>query len=214
VLDVDSTLSGVEGIDSLASHRSEAVRARVAEITGRAMRGEVPLADVYAERLAAVMPTRAEVIELGREYVERMESGAPESLAKLADAGVRIVLVSAGIRDAILPLARTVGIPDSDVHAVAVYFTERGDYAGFDTASPLAQNAGKATVVRGLGLPRPILAVGDGVTDAELRTIDPPAVDAFAAYTGVVERASVVSVADYEINSFEQLLVLMKGSLG
>ena len=212
MLDVDSTLSGVEGIDRLAALRSEAVRAHVAEITDRVMRGEVALAEVYAERLAAVRPTRAEVNELGREYIARMEPGAPESLASLADAGVKIVLVSAGIRDAILPLARSVGISDSDVHAVPVYFTDNGDYAGFDTASPLTQNGGKATIVSDLGLARPILAVGDGVTDAELRTIDPPAVDAFAAYIGVVERAPVVSVADYRVNSFEQLLALMLGT--
>jgi len=211
VLDVDSTLSGVEGIDSLAGLRSEAVRARVAEITDSAMRGLVPLADVYTERLAAVMPTRAEIHGLGREYVERMEAGAAETLARLGQMGVRIVLVSAGIRNAILPLAKVLGIPDSDVHAVRVDFTDSGDYDGFDATSPLAQNGGKPIVVRGLRLPGPILAVGDGVTDAELRTINPPAVDAFAAYTGVVERPNVVSVADYRVTSFEELLSLMLG---
>lgn len=211
MLDVDSTLSGVEGIDSLAALRSEAVRARVAEITDSAMRGLVPLADVYTERLAAVMPTRAEILGLGQEYVERMESGASETLARLAQMGVRIVLVSAGIRDAILPLAKMLGISESDVHAVRVDFTDSGDYDGFDATSPLAQNGGKPIVVRGLRLPRPILAVGDGVTDAELRTINPPAVDAFAAYTGVVERPTVVSVADYRVTSFEELLSLMLG---
>jgi phosphoserine phosphatase len=156
-----------------------------------------------------VMPTRAEVNELGLEYIERMEAGATEALARLADAGVRIVLVSAGVRDAILPLARTLAIPDSDVHAVDIYFTESGSYAGFDKESPLTKNGGKPKVVRGLGLPRPILAVGDGVTDAELKTLAPPAVDAFAAYTGVADRAPVVSVADYAINSFEKLLALI-----
>lgn len=211
VLDVDSTLSAIEGIDWLASLRSESVRRRVAEITERAMSGEVALGSIYAERLATVMPTREEIGRLGSEYVERVEEGAPESLAKLTNMGVRVVLVSAGIREAILPLARTVGVPDSDVHAVRVYFTESGNYAGFNAESPLTQNGGKATVVRGLGLARPILAVGDGMTDAELRTLEPPAVDAFAAYTGVVERAPVVRVADYTIRSFEQLMALIRG---
>ena len=212
MLDVDSTLSGVEGIDSLAALRSEAVRARVAEITDRAMRGDIPLADVYADRLMAVRPTRSEVSELGREYVVRMESGASETLAKLANSGVKIVLVSAGIHDAIIPLARSVGVADSDVHAVPVYFTDDGDYERFDTASPLTHNGGKAVVVRKLHLPRPILAVGDGMTDAELTTLDPRTVDAFAAYTGVVERAQVVSVADYAVNDFKQLLALILGN--
>jgi phosphoserine phosphatase len=214
VLDVDSTLAAIEGIDWLAALRSEPVRDRVAGITESAMRGEVALGSVYGERLAVVMPTREEVGRLGREYVERMEEGAPEALAELTNVGVRVVLVSAGIREAILPLARTVGVPDSDVHAVRVYFTESGNYAGFNAGSPLAQNGGKATVVRGLGLTRPILAVGDGMTDAELRTLEPPAVDAFAVYTGVVERAPVVRVADYTIRSFEELPALMRSARG
>jgi Phosphoserine phosphatase len=214
VLDVDSTLSAIEGIDWLASLRSESVRRRVAEITERAMSGEVALGSIYAERLAAVMPTREEIGRLGSEYVERMEESTRESLAELTNIGVKVVLVSAGIREAILPLASVLGVPSSDVHAVRVYFTESGNYAGFNAESPLTQNGGKATVVRGLGLPRPILAVGDGLTDAELRTIDPPAVDAFAAYTGVVERAPVVRVADYTIRSFEELPALMRSARG
>ena len=210
VLDVDSTLAAMEGIDWLAALRSESVRERVAEITESAMRGEVALGSVYAERLAVVMPTREEIGRLGREYVKRMEEGAPESLAELTNMGVRVVLVSAGIREAILPLARVLGVPSSDLHAVPVYFTESGNYGGFNTVSPLTQNGGKVTVVRGLGLPRPILALGDGMTDAELRTLDPPAVDAFAVYTGVVERAPVVRVADYTIRSFDELPALMR----
>jgi len=176
------------------------------------MRGEVALAEVYAERMAAVRPTRAEVVELGREYIAKTESGAQAALTTLENAGLRIVLVSAGLREAILPLAKSVGVSESNVHAVSVYFTDRGEYAGFDMASPLTQNGGKAIVVRNLNLPRPILAVGDGVTDAEMKTVDPPAVDAFAAYTGVVERAPVVSVADYTIKSFEELLALILGA--
>jgi phosphoserine phosphatase len=212
VLDVDSTLSAVEGIDYLAAMRGDVVSARVASITDRAMRGEIALEDVYAERLVAVMPQLAEVTSLSYAYVARMEPGAAEALAQLAASGVRIVLVSAGIRDAILPLARAVGVSDADVHAVRVYFTEKGNYAGFNVASPLTQNGGKVSVVRGLGLPRPILAVGDGVTDAELKTADPPAVDAFAAYTGVVAREPVIKVADYTVHNFKEIVALVTGS--
>jgi phosphoserine phosphatase len=212
ILDVDSTISAVEGIDYLAAMRGDAVSARVASITDRAMRGEVRLDDVYAERLVAVMPQFAEVVKLSYAYIARMEPGAAEALAQIAASGVRIVLVSGGIREAILPLARAVGVPDADVHAVRVYFTEKGNYAGFNVASPLTQNGGKVSVVRGLGLPRPILAVGDGATDAELKTVDPPAVDAFAAYTGVVAREAVIEVADYTVHNFQEIVALVRGS--
>ena len=52
VLDVDSTLCGVEGIDWLAQRRGGDVARRVRELTDRAMNGEIPLDSVYGERLA------------------------------------------------------------------------------------------------------------------------------------------------------------------
>ena len=56
-----------------------------------------------------------------------------------------------------------------------------------------------------LALPRPILAVGDGSTDAALL----PVVDTFAAFTGFVRRETVVAVADCELHSFDELLDLV-----
>ena len=211
VVDVDSTLSAVEGIDWLASRRSEAVRAQVAEATDRAMRGEIRIADVFASRLELVAPSREEVAALAGEYVSRLEQGAAESLAKLTNVGVHVVLISGGIRDAILPLARHLGIPEGDVNAVSVFFAANGAYAGFDEASPMTRNGGKATAVRSLGLVRPTLALGDGITDLELKTAIPPAVDAFAAYAGVVERQSVTRAADYVVRNFAELPAIVLG---
>jgi len=211
VLDVDSTLSAIEGIDWLAARRGEAMRAQVAEATDRAMRGEISVADVYGRRLDAVAPSREEVAELGRAYVACAQPGARESLAKLTNSGVRVVLVTAALRDAVLPLARHLGLSDSDVNAVAVYFTPDGKYSGFDSNSPLCRNRGKAEVVRTLGLDKPVLGVGDGITDLEIKTTEPPAVDAFAAYTGVIERPPVVRAADYVIRAFDELPAIVLG---
>ena len=211
VVDVDSTLSAVEGIDWLASRRSDAVRTHVAETTARAMRGELRLGEIFASRLDLVAPSRQEVAELAAEYVSRLQPGAAQSLAKLTDSGVRVVLVSGAIRDAILPLARHLGIPEHEVNAVPVYFAEGGAYKGFDQASPLTQNGGKAVLVRALGLDGPILGVGDGITDLELKTTLPPAVDSFAAYTGVINRPAVVGAADYVISDFGELPEIVLG---
>ncbi|MDP9179082.1 MAG: HAD-IB family phosphatase [Gemmatimonadota bacterium] len=208
---MDSTLCAIEGIDWLASRRDSAVRDRVAEVTERAMRGEIPLGDVYAKRLDAVKPSREEIQQLAAAYVERIEPGALESLAKLTNAGVYVVLVTAGIRDAIVPVAEAIGLPPSVVNAVSLYFTDSGAYSGFDAQSPLTRNGGKVETVRALRLTRPILGVGDGITDLEVRSAVPPAVDAFAAYTGVATRDAVVRGADYVINRFEQLPEIVFG---
>ncbi len=175
------------------------------------MRGEIAVEEVYAERLNAVRPSYEEIMELGRAYVNCIEPEVVESLAKLTNAGIRVVLVTGGIREAILPLAQAIGLPESAVNAVSVHFGESGEYGGFEDQSPLTRNGGKVEVVQSLGLERPTLGVGDGITDLELRTADPPAVDAFVAYAGVVSRDAVVTGADYVIKSFDELPGLVLG---
>lgn len=202
ILDVDSTLAGIEGIDWLARGRGAEVAAAVAEVTERAMNGEIPLDAVYGERLAAVRPTAAELDALGEAYCAALAPGAREAVAALRDAGVRLAIVSGGIRRAILPLARHLGIPDDVVCAVRVDVDGDGAYVGFDTASPLAREGGKLVVARTLDLPRPLLGVGDGITDSEMR----PALDAFALFTAFVRREVAARAADVELSSFDDLV--------
>jgi phosphoserine phosphatase len=207
VFDVDSTLSALEGIDWLASRCGDEVRRRVAETTDRAMRGEIPLASVYGERLAAVAPSRDEIEQLAIEYISRAEPDAQEALAKLTNARVRVVLVTAGIKDAVIPLARSLGVSPENVNAVSVYFDPEGKYAGYEADSPLTRNGGKAEVVRSLALAHPIVAIGDGITDLEMKSLG--AVDSFAAYVGVIDRPQVSSAADYVVSAFAEVVDLV-----
>lgn len=204
VLDVDSTLSGVEGIDWLAARRDGGLGAKVASLTERAMRGEIPLSAVYGERLKLVNPSRDDVAALADMYQSMLAPGAAQAVRQLHDAGRRVVVVSGGIREAILPLAASLGIADGEVHAVALTFTPEGRYASHDEASPLTTSDGKRTVVEKLALPKRVLAVGDGATDLAMKA----AVDMFAAFTGFVNRAAVVAEADVAIDSFDQIVEL------
>lgn len=207
ILDVDSTLCGIEGIDWLANGRGVAFGARVTELTDRAMRGEIALDAVYGERLAMVQPSREAIEALGDAYVASLAPGAERAVQVLRASGRRVVLVSGGLREAILPVAHRLGVPPEDVRAVSVHFDSAGCYAGFESASPLATATGKRTVAESLALPRRILAMGDGATDLAMR----PAVDAFAAYVGFISRAPVVASADVVISSFDQLVELVLG---
>ena len=205
VLDVDSTLCGVEGIDWLAGLRGSDVGSKVTELTNQAMRGRIALDAVYGERLALVQPAQYEVDMLANLYVSSLAPGAARAVRRLRDAGRRVVIVSGGVREAILPMTRKLGIPDTDVQAVSVRFSPGGEYEGFDAASPLATAVGKRTVVEALALPPRVLAVGDGATDLAIR----PVVDAFAAYTGFVRREAVVNDADLVVETFDQLTDLV-----
>ena len=207
ILDVDSTLCGIEGIDWLATRRGEAVALRVKALTDRAMAGDIALDTVYGERLELVRPDRAAVSALAAEYERQLAPDARAVVARLLVAGVRVVLVSGGIREAILPVGAQLGINGADVHAVPIHFNADGTYGGFNAQSPLATSNGKAVIAAQLDLPRPVLAVGDGATDLAMRG----QVDAFAAYTGFVEREAVVAQADKVLSSFDQLAELVLG---
>ena len=201
ILDADSTLAGLEGVDWLAARRAPEVAAESAALTARAMAGEVPMDAVYVTRLMRIRPTAAELELLARAYVAAVAPGAIDCVAALHAARVRVVIVSGGLREALVPLAALLGIDDRDVHAVQLRFHDNGDYAGLDGDQPLATQDGKARIVRWLALPAPALAVGDGATDAALR----PDVAAFAAFTGFVRREPVVQAANHVLASFDEL---------
>jgi phosphoserine phosphatase len=205
VIDVDSTLCGIEGIDWLASRRGPAVAREVARVTERAMGGEIPLDAIYGARLAVVRPTADEIARLGRAYVDALAPRAREAIFRMRGEGVVLAIVSGGIRQAIEHLARELGFGDESLHAVSLSFDEDGAYAAYDTESPLTSQRGKKAIVAGLGLPRPTLAVGDGATDAAMRE----SADAFAAFIGFVRRDTAVRAADYVISSFDELTRLV-----
>jgi phosphoserine phosphatase len=187
--DVDSTLVTIEGIDVLAGGNPE-----IARLTEAAMNGEIALDDVYARRLDVIQPTRAAVDDLGRQYVASLVPGAAETVATLRDAGVDVHLVTAGIAQAIAPLAERLSLSARAVHAVPLLFDENGRYRDFDRRSLLTRSGGKELVVRS------ILArskgrsafVGDGVSDLETK----PVVTTFIGFGGVHVRARVKENAE------------------
>lgn len=205
VFDVDSTLSGIEGIDWLAALRGAGIEAWSAALTAGAMEGKLPIESVYSERMHAVKPAMAEIERLGRAYVERIAPRARETLTELRARGIELVMVSGGLREAILPLARELGVDEQRVYAVSVFFDEEGNYAGFDERSLLTRQNGKRTTVRDMGLRGPILAVGDGMTDCDIK----PVADSFAVFTGFMRREPVVQRADFVIENFDQLRELI-----
>ncbi len=201
VMDVDSTLTALEGIDWLAALRGADVAAEIAELTTRAMAGEIPLETVYAQRLSIIRPSRVEIVALGHAYVKSVQPGARALCAVLTASGSEITLLSGGLREAILPLAEYLEVPPSRVHAVSLRFDEDDRFIALDGEQPLATQRGKPATLFELQLPRPLVMVGDGATDAAVRGVS----DTFIAYTGVARRPGVVAVADAEARSFSEL---------
>ena len=206
-LDVDSTLCGIEGIDWLALLRGDEIAARVAHQTNVAMTGEVPIEDLYGNRMKLVSPTRNDIEALTAAYREALAPGAKEAIATWRSAGVHVVLISAGLKAAITPIALELGFDAAQVNALDVEFDSEGVFHDFDRSSPLTSALGKRKLLKELDLPRPLLAVGDGVTDLAMQEV----ADAFVAFTAFASRDPVTSKADFVVSSFDDLTRIILG---
>jgi phosphoserine phosphatase len=201
-LDCDSTLSGIEGIDELARMRGPEVLARVERMTREAMEGTIPLESVYSLRLDIIQPTRADVEEVGRRYIDAVEPDAREALAALGAAGWTPVIVSGGYVEAIRPLAAFLGI--GRVEAVSLRFDSAGRYAGYDAGHPASRSGGKPEILRRLrrelGASR-VAMVGDGLSDLETA----PEVDLFVGFGRYAVRERVKREAGAYLTSLAGL---------
>ncbi|OAH98913.1 haloacid dehalogenase [Methylomonas methanica] len=201
--DCDSTLSRVEGIDELA--RRNGLFEQVAALTDAAMNGELALEDVYANRLDLIKPDKAAIDWLAELYIAEMVEGVSETIKTLQASNKLIHIISGGLRQAILPLAEQLGIPDEHVHAVDVLFDEDGNYQDFARHSPLAVSGGKARICRRLRMHHSSLVmIGDGKTDLEAKLAGAYMI----GFGGVVRRSLVEEQADSYVSDRSLAAVL------
>jgi len=202
LLDCDSTLSAIEGVDELGRLRGPAVFKAVEDMTNAAMNGGTPMEEIFAQRLNMIKPTLAELQAIGTKYIATVEPTAVETLDKLRAAGWKIAIVSGGFTQAIMPLAKFLGV--ARVEAVVLKFNEDGTYAGFDETCPTSKSKGKNMIARRLRADfkaQTVVMVGDGASDLEVKG-DVDKVIGFGRY---VVRPKVKAGADAFIMALEEL---------
>ncbi len=207
LLDCDSTLSAIEGIDELARVRGDAVFRMVEAMTHDAMEGRIPVEAVFGRRLEIIQPRLRDVKAVGQRYLETVEPTAVEMLKRVRDSGWTPIIVSGGFRQAISPLAEFLGI--TRIEAVDLHFDGQGNYTGFDSTFPTTRSGGKPLVVerlKGELHPSLIAAVGDGVSDLESKSV----VDCFVGFGRYLRRERVAREAHHFILSLDELPALLE----
>jgi phosphoserine phosphatase len=169
VLDVDSTLIEDEVIELLADEAGSGER--VAEITFRAMNGELDFERSLRERVATLAGLPESVIETVRSRVT-VTRGVPELIAGVHAAGGRVAVVSGGFHEVIDPLARDLGLDHWRANRLAV---ADGKLTG-DVVPPVVDAAAKAAALREWARDAEIpmsqtVAVGDGANDLPMMAI-------------------------------------------
>ncbi len=199
VLDVDSTLIDQEVIDLLADEAG--CGDRVAEITERAMRGELDFAASLTARVGLLAGLPATALEAAYARTS-FTPGAAELITGLREAGHRTGIVSGGFTWFTDRFAATLGID----HAEANVLELDGDTLTGRLAAPIVDRAAKADFVRRIAAehgidPADTVAVGDGANDIDM--LD-------AAGTGIAfcAKPALVPHADHVVSERDLGLVL------
>lgn len=166
VTDVDSTFITAEVIELLAARAG--AREQVAEITERAMRGELDFAASLHERVATLAGLPVSVFADVLDEVE-LTPGAAELVAELQARGWPIALVSGGFAEVVEPLAASLGIE----HVRANRLEVTGGHLTGRVTGEVVDRAAKERALREfaaafdvpLGL---TIAIGDGANDLDM----------------------------------------------
>jgi phosphoserine phosphatase len=207
LIDCDSTLSAIEGIDELARIRGESTFREVERMTRDAMEGGTAMETVFARRLALIEPHLEEVRAVGALYIAHVEPSAKGALDAARKAGWHPIIVSGGFTQAIQPLAAHLEI--ERVEAVQLEFDAAGAFAGFAAESPTAWTRGKNIIAKRLREEfgaRTIVMVGDGASDLEVQGD----VDFVVGFGGYAVREKVKQGADAFILSLSELPALLQ----
>lgn len=210
VFDFDSTLVTFETLEALADLALDGdagaaeVRAEIARLTDQAMNGELDFGEALRRRLALLPLTRAHVEALAARVTSLATGSVRRNARFFTDNAQRIYILSGGFREIIQPLAERLGIAADHVLANDLRYDIDGRVVGVDDANPLSRENGKPVVIKGLGLTGPVVMVGDGWNDAEVKLAG--AADRFYAFTEVVRRGRVIAIADAEAATVDEVL--------
>lgn len=164
VSDMDSTLITIECIDEIAA--AQGLKDRVAEITERAMRGEMDFARSLTERTALLAGLPEAVLEEVYRERLRLTEGAEYLIGECRRHGISFVLVSGGFTYFTDRLQRRLGFQAAHANRLE---TAGGRLTG-RIAGPIVDAQAKAALLeqyrRRLGCrPEQTVAVGDGAND-------------------------------------------------
>jgi D-3-phosphoglycerate dehydrogenase len=212
IVDFDSTFVQVETLDELAAialaehPESERVIEKIRTITAQGMDGKISLAESLDERLKLLSANKKHIEQLVISLADKVSPSFKRNGVFLEQFADSIYIVSSGFKEYILPIVSKFGIKEDHVFANTFTYDEAGNINGLDASNPLCQDQGKVRVVNSLNLEGSVWAVGDGITDYEIRAAG--AADIFYAFTENVERTSVTAKADVVIKNFDEFLYM------
>ncbi len=209
IFDFDSTFTQVEALDVLAdislsgNGKEEKLRA-IAELTQKGMSGQISFSESLKERMKIVSGTKQDLESLITNLKSKISTSILPHKEFFRKNKGNIYIVSSGFKDFIDPVVADFFIDSSHVFANTFTWNQEGRISGFDSQNLLSQNQGKPALVKQLNFTAPVVVIGDGYTDYEIKKEG--FADRFIAYTENISRSSVTKQADYIAANFNDFL--------
>ncbi len=186
IADMDSTIINVECLDELADFAG--LKAEIAAITDRAMRGELEFEGALRERVGKLKGLATGALQQTYDERVRLNPGARTLVRTMAANGARCVLVSGGFTFFTERVAEAAGFHANRANTLGAYRGKLNGKVGEPILGREAKLAALEEEAAALGVPlSATLAVGDGAND--LAMIE-------AAGLGVAYRAKPIVAAE------------------
>jgi D-3-phosphoglycerate dehydrogenase len=210
ILDFDSTIVSVESLDllaeiSLAKHpMREERRAKIADLTRLGMEGALDFRESLTQRIHLLEANRSHLDSLIKKLKNLISPSFTSHKKQIQKCADRIYVVTGGFREFVEPILDQLKIPTDHLYANTFRFDEKGNIIGFDESNPLSLAGGKVTVAQSLAHLRPLIVVGDGYTDYQIK--EAGAADKFYCFAEVIERPAVRAKANRVVYGIDEVL--------
>jgi len=212
--DVDSTIIRRESLQDMVSLALEGLEdaekramteQELESITNAGMNGEIDFAEALKRRLSLAPVTKAHMLAVTDIMPNELTEGMEDFIRALQNAGHGTWILTAGIKEMMMPLAAKLGIPARQVLANEPVWIA-GKLQDFEPG-PLLKTAGKGIVIRSLResgqISGRVIMIGDGMSDLGVFTSG--AADDFFGYGEHAVRKNVKDAAPHFFMSVAEM---------
>ena len=213
IIDFDSTFITSESLDELAINKfgnhpnGKKLMRKIQSLTNAGMNGDISFEESLEKRMRLLKINQNDIELLIKKLSQSITPSFKKNKLFFAENYERILVISGGFKEFIVPIVDKFGIIESNVFANEFLYNLSGDIIGIDQKNVMSKNQGKVKQVELLKLNGEIHVIGDGYADYEIKLAG--AATHFFAFKENIERKNVCELSDYILSRFDDYLLFI-----
>jgi len=220
IIDFDSTFVKVETLDTLAKISLENTPNKniyinqIANITSKAMNGEMPFDIALLKRIKLLKATQSHINKVTDYLKNNISESIKNNQKFFKKFSENCYIVSGGFKEIILPIVEPYGFRKNHVFGNTLIF-KNNQVKTINISNPLSKANGKITIVKNINISSSIsgesktsVILGDGYTDYEIKKYNEAKY--FIQFIENINRRNLNSKADKIAKSFDDVINYIK----